>query len=53
MGAKIFGGTNAYTPVSGAGIDAVSDSLQLCNPKVQIFGQDILVEYDVQCVENG
>lgn len=46
IGAQIFGGTTPYTPVSGSGIDAVSDSLKLSSPRVQIFGEDILVEYD-------
>lgn len=46
IGAQIFGGINPYTPVSGAGIEVISDSLQLQNPKVQIFGNDVLIEYD-------
>ena len=46
VGAQIFGGVNPYTPVSGAGIEVLSDSLKLCHPKVQTFGDDILIEYD-------
>lgn len=46
IGSQIFGGVNPYTPVSGPGIEALSDSLKLSNPKVRIFGEDILVEYD-------
>lgn len=48
VGAQIFGGTTAYTPVSGTGIQSVSDSLKLTAPKVQIFDPDVLIEYDVQ-----
>lgn len=47
IGAKIFGGKHPYTPVSGKGIDAVSDSLVLSQPRLQIFGSDVLIEYDV------
>lgn len=50
IGAQIFGGVNPYTPVSGAGIEVVSDSLRLQNPKVQTFGNDILIEYDIEHV---
>lgn len=46
IGAKIFGGTKPYTPVSGDGIECVSDSLLLSHPKVQTFGSDVLIEYD-------
>lgn len=48
IGAQIFGGTNPYTPVSGAGIEKVSDSLRLRNPKIRTFGNDILIEYDIE-----
>lgn len=48
VGAQIFGGSTSYTPVSGTGIQAVSDSLKLVSPKVQIFDPDVLIEYDVQ-----
>lgn len=48
VGAQIFGGTGSYTPVSGAGIEAVADSMRLYNPKVQTFGNDVLLEYDVK-----
>lgn len=46
IGAQIFGGVNPYTPVSGPGIEAVADSLKLSRPQVQVFGEDILLEYD-------
>lgn len=47
VGAQIFGGGNRYTPVGGSGIEEVSDSLKLCNPKVRTFENDILIRYDV------
>lgn len=47
VGAQIFGGVKPYTPVSGPGIEAPADSLKLCHPRVQTFGDDILMEYDV------
>lgn len=46
VGAQIFGGVNPFTPVSGPGIEVPSDSLKLCHPQVQTFGDDILIEYD-------
>lgn len=46
VGAKLFGGTGKYTPVSGTGIDEVSESLALVNPVVRAFGSDVLIEYD-------
>ena len=47
VGAQIFGGVNRFTPVGGSGIEEVADSLKLCNPKVQTFENDILIQYDV------
>lgn len=49
VGAQIFGGINRFTPVSGVGIQRVADSFRLTHPKVQIFGNDVLVEYDCGC----
>lgn len=46
IGAQIFGGVNGYTPVSGIGIQKVSESLKLTSPKVRMFGEDVLLEYD-------
>ena len=45
VGAKIFGGSQ-YPPVRDAGIRQVEDALELTNPKVRIFGSDVLLEYD-------
>lgn len=46
VGSQIFGGVNPYTPVSGPGIEVPADSLKLCHPQIQTFGNDILIEYD-------
>lgn len=45
VGAKIFGGSQ-YPPVRDAGVRQVEDALELTNPKVRIFGSDVLLEYD-------
>lgn len=45
VGAKIFGGSQ-YPPVRDTGIRQVEDALELTNPKVRIFGSDVLLEYD-------
>lgn len=47
IGAKIFGGEGRYTPVTGAGIDEVSECLELTAPEVKVFGDDVLVRYSV------
>ena len=48
LGAEIFGGSGRYTPVSGAGIDEVADALQLSDPMVRIFGNDVLIRYEAK-----
>ena len=48
IGAQIFGGLNGYTPVSGAGIQKVSESLKLTALNVKVFGDDVLLEYDIK-----
>jgi diaminohydroxyphosphoribosylaminopyrimidine deaminase/5-amino-6-(5-phosphoribosylamino)uracil reductase len=48
IGAQIFGGVNRFTPVSGAGIEEVADSLKLVNPEVTTFEQDVLIQYDCE-----
>lgn len=45
VGAKIFGGSQ-YPPVRDSGIRQVENALELTNPKVRIFGSDVLLEYD-------
>ena len=49
---KIFGGLKALGPVSGAGVEQVADAFQLCRRKVQLLGDDILIEYEVsKCLQ--
>lgn len=45
---KLFGGADAKTPISGAGVTHPSDSYQLINQKIQKIGVDILIESEVQ-----
>lgn len=47
IGAKIFGGSHSYTPVTGQGTTSIDDSLKLTNPRLQTFGSDVLIEYDI------
>ena len=44
---KIFGGTGKYTPVSGIGDKEPDEAYLLINRKIRIFGEDILLDYDV------
>ena len=44
---KIIGGAGAKPPVGGAGIEKMSDCIQLSQPEMTVFGQDILLEYRV------
>ncbi len=44
---KIFGGTGKYTPVSGIGVKEPDEAYLLINRKIGIFGEDILLDYDV------
>ena len=44
---KIFGGTGKYTPVSGIGVEEPDEAYLLINRKIGIFGEDILLDYDV------
>ncbi len=46
IGAKIFGGDHPYTPVRGNGIERAADSIKLSHPRVHLFQNDVLVEYD-------
>lgn len=47
VGAKIFGGKTAKTPVSGRGIDLPAQSPALRLAQTEIFGDDVLCVYDV------
>jgi diaminohydroxyphosphoribosylaminopyrimidine deaminase / 5-amino-6-(5-phosphoribosylamino)uracil reductase len=44
---KIFGGANAKTPVGGIGVEQVEKAFRLKNSKVSVFGEDILIESEV------
>ncbi|MDO4960787.1 MAG: bifunctional diaminohydroxyphosphoribosylaminopyrimidine deaminase/5-amino-6-(5-phosphoribosylamino)uracil reductase RibD [Eubacteriales bacterium] len=46
IGAKLFGGPGNFTPVKGEGITEVSEALELADPKVRCFGDDVLIEYE-------
>lgn len=44
---KLFGGTDAKTPVGGMGIALPQDAFRLQNPKVTQIEEDILIEWEV------
>ena len=49
---KIFGGAQALGPVSGTGVQQVSDAFRLCRTSTQFFDDDILIEYEVsRCLQ--
>lgn len=45
---KIFGGREAKGPVGGIGIDDPKEALMLCNRKISVLGDDVLLEYDCE-----
>ena len=47
MAPKIIGGAGAKSPVGGAGIEKMADCIQLSQPEMTVFDQDILLEYSV------
>ena len=49
---KIFGGQQALGPVSGSGVEQVSDAFRLKLAGTQLLGSDILIEYEVsKCLQ--
>ncbi len=44
---KIAGGAGAKSPVGGAGIQKMADCIRLSQPRVDVYGQDILLTFDV------
>ena len=48
IGAMVFGGGVLKSPVLGAGFDSPDAALRLGAPKVEIFGEDVLLSYDVK-----
>lgn len=45
---KLFGGSNAKSPVEGKGIALAKNAYGLCLDNIQKIGDDILLEYDVK-----
>lgn len=50
---KIFGGTDAPTPVQGLGVSLPDQAVLCCEPVITQFGQDILVECGVKPCSQG
>ena len=44
---KIIGG-DGINSVAEMGIESMDDAVMLKNPKVRIFGEDIMIEYEVK-----
>lgn len=44
IGAKLFGGTNALTPVGGHGVALPKDAFHVANTKISSFDGDFLIE---------
>lgn len=45
---KIFGGSEAKSPVAGKGVTMANEAYGLCLKNVKTIGEDILLEYDVK-----
>ena len=45
---KLFGGTEAKTPVEGPGVDLPDEGTALDNLNITRLGEDLLLEYDVK-----
>ncbi|MDO4941333.1 MAG: bifunctional diaminohydroxyphosphoribosylaminopyrimidine deaminase/5-amino-6-(5-phosphoribosylamino)uracil reductase RibD [Lachnospiraceae bacterium] len=48
LGAKIFGGSSAFTPVGGQGVEAPDDAFLIKNAKVTSFDGDFLIEGHIE-----
>ena len=44
---KIVGGSGAKSPVGGSGIEKMKDCIALSEPQIGVYGQDILLTFDV------
>lgn len=44
---KIFGGSSAFSPVGGRGVEFPEEAYGFENPKIRKIGEDILLEYDI------
>ncbi len=47
---KIFGGISAKTAVGGLGVSQVEDAYKLTRPEITRYGEDVLLEFDVEGV---
>lgn len=47
---KIFGGSSAFSPVGGMGVEFPEEAYRFENPKMKQIGEDILLEYDISDV---
>ncbi|MBE6825931.1 MAG: bifunctional diaminohydroxyphosphoribosylaminopyrimidine deaminase/5-amino-6-(5-phosphoribosylamino)uracil reductase RibD [Ruminococcus sp.] len=45
---KIFGGVSAKTAVGGIGVDTPDEAYRLSRPEITRFGDDVLLEYDLE-----
>ncbi len=45
---KIFGGVSAKTAVGGIGVSSPDEAYRLSRPEIRRFGDDVLLEYDVE-----
>lgn len=48
LGAKIFGGSSAFTPVGGHGVDTPNDAFLIKNAKITSFDGDFLIEGNIE-----
>lgn len=46
IGAKLFGGAQSKGPVGGIGVTLPQNAFELDEPKVTVFGKDVLLEYN-------
>ena len=45
---KLLGGITAKTPVGGTGIPQLAQALKLKTPKIEIVGQDVLLDFEIE-----
>ena len=45
---KIFGGVSAKSAVGGLGVFEVEDAYRLSRPEISRFGDDVLLEFEVE-----
>lgn len=48
VGANLFGGETALTPIEGEGFLNPAESLKLTNTRIQVFGEDVLLESEAE-----